>query len=1014
MAKTLSNSGIVTGQPVEAQHVSQSVNALTGAEAYDITISGSLSVTGPVTIDGLTDDAQINVITYDPVTKQLHYTGSANLNIPTTQTFPYTGSAVISGSLTLTGSFNAAGGLTGSLLGTASNAVSASFATTASYSLNSNSSSYAATASYVLNAVSTSYALNVDPAGNLYEVQYNNNTILGATSSFKFIFTSQSLQQGDGVSATGQYSHAEGQNTTAYNDYSHAEGSNTIASGLYSHAEGDFSAATSFASHAEGALTQATNNYAHSEGAQTRATGNSSHAEGGYTRASGLYAHTEGYKTTASGDISHAEGYETKATNFFAHSEGFYTIASGTSSHAEGSGSLASGQYSHAEGAQTTSSGNYSHTEGKHTITVSDFQHAQGIFNLPISGTGAFIVGNGSSNTSRSNLIFASGTEVQITGSLNAPNITGSLQGTSSWATTAVNSITASYAATASYVQNAQTASYILNAVSASYAATASYVLNAVSASRATTASYALTAQTASYALTASYVKNAQTASYLAGAILQNGNQFGTAVSIGAQDNQNITFLTNNTTKVTITSSGEMGIGTTTPDATLEVVTQAKTGQETLFKATVNDDTATSLQIINGTATDGLFLPVIRGSKTSGTGSALLLQSRAYDDSGTTAFMTFNARYGEAVIPSTSSRPAFTFVNYTTELMRVMPSGDIGINTIANTSDIPSAKLHIVQNVASSSFRIDDVANDTTPFIVDASGNVGVGKSTPTSSLDVNGNVTATTYTASIAVGSVGFLGTASWAVSSSRAITASYTISSLTASYSLNTDPAGATYDIQYNNGTVLGAESAFNYSPSTHGLQQGLSAIAQGSYSHAQGWNTLAKGDYSHAEGVNTLADGNYSHAEGSNATSSGQLSHAEGLQSQAIGVGSHAEGAYTIAYGNYSHAEGASTTSYGPNSHAEGLGTIASGSYQHAQGQYNKQGDSTSLMIVGNGTGDGSRSDAFKVRMSGSIVLPTTRSAAPTWTGTDGEMIFATVSGNHRFYVWMAGAWRSGSLS
>jgi len=981
MAKILSNSGIVTGQPVEAQHVSQSVNALTGAEAYDITISGSLSVTGPVTIDGLTDDAQINVITFDPVTKQLHYTGSANLSIPTTPTFPYTGSAIISGSLILTGSFNAAGGLTGSLLGTASNAVSASFATTASYSLNSNSSSYAATASYVLNAVSTSYALNVDPAGNLYEVQYNNNTVLGATSSFKFIFTSQSLQQGDGVSATGQYSHAEGQNTTAYNDYSHAEGSNTIASGLYSHAEGDFTQATSFASHAEGALTQATNNYAHSEGAQTRATGNSSHAEGGYTRASGLYAHTEGYKTTASGDISHAEGYETKATNFYAHSEGFYTIASGTSSHAEGSGSLASGQYSHAEGAQTTSSGNYSHTEGKHTITVSDFQHAQGIFNLPISGTGAFIVGNGSSNTSRSNLIFASGTEVQITGSLNATNITGSLQGTSRWATTAVNSITASYAATASYVQNAQTASYILNAVSASYAATASYVLNAVSASRATTASYALTAQTASYALTASYVKNAQTASYLAGAILQNGNQFGTTVSIGAQDNQNITFLTNNTTKVTITSSGEMGIGTTTPDATLEVVTQAKSGQETLFKATINDDTATSLQIINGTTTDGLFLPVIRGSKTNGTGSALLLQSRAYDDSGTTAFMTFNARYGEAVIPSTSSRPAFTFVNYTTELMRVMPSGDIGINTIANTSDIPSAKLHIVQNVASSSFRIDDVANDTTPFIVDASGNVGVGKSTPTSSLDVNGNVTATTYTASIAVGSVGFLGTASWAVSSSRAITASYALTSA------NTNPAGNLYEVQYNNNTVLGATSSFKFLPTSQSLQQGQSVAASGNYSHAEGSSTVASGNYSHAEGQKGT-------------TASGVASHAEGDGTTARGESSHAEGQNTIALGDYSHAEG--------------LYTIASGSGQHVQGQYNKQGDSTSLMIVGNGTGDGSRSDAFKVRMSGSIVLPTTRSAAPTWTGTDGEMIFATVSGNHRFYVWMAGAWRSGSLS
>ena len=66
---------------------------------------------------------------------------------------------------------------------------------------------------------------------------------------------------------------------------------------------------------------------------------------------------------------------------------------------------------------------------------------------------------------------------VSITGSLNAPIITGSLFGT------------ASFAISASQAQNAVTASYVLNAVSASFASTASYVLNAVSASYALTSS---------------------------------------------------------------------------------------------------------------------------------------------------------------------------------------------------------------------------------------------------------------------------------------------------------------------------------------------------------------------------------------------------------------------------------------------------------------------------------------------------------------------------------------------
>ena len=51
MAKTLQNifnSGDKIAQTyiIESWHVSQSVDALTGAEAYDITISGSLNLTG--------------------------------------------------------------------------------------------------------------------------------------------------------------------------------------------------------------------------------------------------------------------------------------------------------------------------------------------------------------------------------------------------------------------------------------------------------------------------------------------------------------------------------------------------------------------------------------------------------------------------------------------------------------------------------------------------------------------------------------------------------------------------------------------------------------------------------------------------------------------------------------------------------------------------------------------------------------------------------------------------------
>jgi hypothetical protein len=208
-----------------------------------------------------------------------------------------------------------------------------------------------------------------------------------------------------------------------------------------------------------------------------------------------------------------------------------------------------------------------------------------------------------------------------------------------------------------------------------------------------------------------------------------------------------------------------------------------------------------------------------------------------------------------------------------------------------------------------------------------------------------------------------------------------------------------------------------------------EGVQTIASGSYSHAEGYTTQAQGYGSHAEGSGSISSGSYSHAEGWANIASGEYSHAEGRDTQAIGRNSHAEGRETIASSDGSHAEGASSQAKGPYSHAEGgqtqaIGyashaegnnTIASGSYQHVSGQFNTQGDTTSLFIVGNGVSVGSRSDAFKVTPSGSIILPTTVSSTPGWTGVQGEMIFYDDgAGSYKMFVWLGGGWRSIELT
>lgn len=66
----------------------------------------------------------------------------------------------------------------------------------------------------------------------------------------------------------------------------------------------------------------------------------------------------------------------------------------------------ATGDYSHAEGDHTTASGSRSHAEGYYTMASWEYQHVQGKFNIKDStGKFAFIIGNGTSDTERSNAL---------------------------------------------------------------------------------------------------------------------------------------------------------------------------------------------------------------------------------------------------------------------------------------------------------------------------------------------------------------------------------------------------------------------------------------------------------------------------------------------------------------------------------------------------------------------------------------------------------------------------------
>ena len=128
-------------------------------------------------------------------------------------------------------------------------------------------------------------------------------------------------------------------------------------------------------------------------------------------------------------------------------------------------------------------------------------------------------------------------------------------------------------------------------------------------------------------------------------------------------------------------------------------------------------------------------------------------------------------------------------------------------------------------------------------------------------------------------------------------------------------------------------------------------------------------ASGTRSHAEGRQTTASGKYSHSEGYATEATAESSHAEGSSTHASGLYSHSEGWMAGASGRSSHAENHLTKAEGESSHAEGYYTLASSEYQHVQGKCNiKDTANTYAHIVGNGSGDTSRSNAHTLDWKG----------------------------------------------
>ena len=170
------------------------------------------------------------------------------------------------------------------------------------------------------------------------------------------------------------------------------------------------------------------------------------------------------------------------------------------------------------------------------------------------------------------------------------------------------------------------------------------------------------------------------------------------------------------------------------------------------------------------------------------------------------------------------------------------------------------------------------------------------------------------------------------------------------------------------------------------------GYRTQAIGNYSKAGGWWTRADGQCSVAEGLLSLAKGHFCHAEGTRTQATINNAHSEGDSTIASGKQSHSEGQGTTASGFCAHAEGSNTQATNYYSHSEGLGTISKGRNQTAMGKYNIA-DTSSLLIVGKGSKDSARSNAFTLSSAGDGWFAGT----VTSTGADYAEYFEWEDGN-----------------
>jgi hypothetical protein len=176
---------------------------------------------------------------------------------------------------------------------------------------------------------------------------------------------------------------------------------------------------------------------------------------------------------------------------------------------------------------------------------------------------------------------------------------------------------------------------------------------------------------------------------------VNGGNLFGATSSLGNNDNFDLNIKTSNLNRMTVTAGGNVGIGTTAPNFLLDVGVNATNVPAANLSNNWNNNTNYAALRLDRQKTSGT-------TPTADFGTGIDVYAMASGGFGTSMPIgNFSAAWETAPVSAPTRNSYLSFSNRTadtvSEKVRISASGNVGIGTTS-----PTARLHVANNIANS------------------------------------------------------------------------------------------------------------------------------------------------------------------------------------------------------------------------------------------------------------------------------------------------------------------------